>query len=244
MISIRIMTYNINRCRGSDSICRPLRIQNAIAENAPDIVALQDVDIDQDQLKFLADGLGMQSYGTSGSSANGFLSYYPLTGMQEFDLGHGGRCQKADLEKDGRRIHLFNVRLQGKGAQRRQQIASLLGADLLSSRMVHCPALIVGDFADRWWGAGNLSLKFMLQKIRRPLWRGTYPARFPLFGCDRSYVQGDLRVLDADIILSGLCRQASTHLPLILTVQVTDPRIYLHSKEPIQAAGRLETAPG
>ena len=173
------------------------------------------------------------------------LSYYPLTGVREFDLGNGGLCQKADLEKDGRKIHIFNVRLTKGASSRRQQIKKLLGPDLLSSREISCPALILGDFADSWFGPGNMTLRFMLQGARRPvLWGGTYPAKFPVFNRDRAYLQGELRILDSQVIRSKRCRYAALHLPLILTIQMIDPRIYLRSKEPLKARGRMEIVHG
>ena len=122
MISIRIMTYSINSCIGSDGRCDPERIAGIIEDKAPDIVALQNIDATPgtDQLKLLADKLGMYSYGQDRRHANALLSYYPLTAVRNFDLGDGGICQLADLEKDGRKIHIFNVRLTAGAANRRQ----------------------------------------------------------------------------------------------------------------------------
>lgn len=247
MISIRIMTYNINGCCGRDGHCDPERIAAIVEDHAPDIVALQEVDAapGRGQLDFLADKLGMNPYGQKRKGANGFLSYYPLTAVRDFDLGYGGLCQTADLEKDGRRIHIFNVRLSPKAAARRQQIKTLLGPDLLSSQTYSCPILILGDFGDCFYGAGNLTLKFMLQGARRPsLWGGTYPAKYPFFNRDRAYLQGDLRILNSQIIRSKRCRNAALHLPLILTIQMIDPRIYLRSKKPLKTRGRMEVVHG
>ncbi len=247
MISIRIMTYNINACIGRDGRCDPERIATIIEDKAPDVVVLQDVDASPDsgQLQFLGEKLGMHAYGHDRRGANAFLSYYPLSGVREFDLGDGGLCQKGDLEKEGRKIHIFNVRLTAIASSRRKQIKRLLGPDLLSSREISCPALLLGDFGDSWYGAGNLALKFMLQGARRPtLWGGTYPARFPVFNRDRAYIQGELRVLDSQVIRTRRCRQAALHLPLILTLQMIDPRIYLRSKEPLKTRGRMEIVHG
>jgi len=242
MISIRIMTYNINACVGSDGKCDPDRIAAIIEDKAPDIVALQDVDASpgSNQLSLLADKLGMYHYGQRRRHANAILSYYPLSAVREFDLGNGGLCQLADLEKDGRKIHIFNVRLTAGAADRRRQIKTLLGPDLLSSREISCPALVLGDFADSWFGAGNLTLNFMLQGARRPsFWGGTYPAKFPLFNRDRAYRQGELRILDSRVFRSSRCRHAALHLPLVVTIQMIDPRIYLRNKEPLKARGRM-----
>jgi len=239
------MTYNINGCRGNDGVCDPQRIADIIEDQAPDIVALQHVNAsrDVDHLNLLAEKLGMRSYGHSREDANAFLSYYPLSGVREYSLGKDGVCQKADLDKDGQKIHIFNVRLTTRAAERREQIKTLLGPELLSSRDICCPVLLLGDFADNWIGAGNLTLKFMLQGAGRPsFWGGTFPAHFPVFNRDRAYVQGEVRILDSKVIRSKRCRQAALHLPLILTVRMADPRIYLRQKEPIKAARPMEVA--
>ncbi len=247
MISIRIMTYNINGCIGRDGQCDAQRIAEIIEDKAPDIVALQEVDATPQagHLELLAEKLGMHVYSQKRKGANAILSYYPLTGVREFDLGNDGLCQVADLEKDGRKIHIFNVRLTSGASSRRSQIKKLLGPDLLSSREVSCPALILGDFADNWFGPGNMTLRFMLQKARQPvLWGGTYPAKFPIFNRDRAYLQGELRILDSQVIRSKRCRYAALHLPLILTIQMIDPRIYLRTKDPVKASGRMEIVHG
>ena len=121
-------------------------------------------------------------------------------------------------------------------------MTNLLGPELLGNPSLVCPSLILGDFADFLWGAGNLELASILRRTRRPLWRGTYPSRFPLFGRDRAYLRGAVRVLDASVNHSYLARQASAHLPLTLTVQVTDTRRTVRLR-PL-AGGRMEAAPG
>ena len=65
MISIRIMTYSINGCIGRDGHCDPQGIAEIIEENAPDIVALQEVNAapEAGQLELLAQKLGMHVYG-------------------------------------------------------------------------------------------------------------------------------------------------------------------------------------
>lgn len=240
MTTIRIMTYSIQRCRGGDGRNDPERILRVIGEAAPDIVALQDVD--GGQLEFLAERLGMRLYGHPQDGANALLSFYPLKGVREYELGGGGRCQRADADVRGMRLHLFNLRLDASPWRRRQQIESLIGPELLGHPSACCPTLLLGDFADCSWGLGNMRLTMLLRKARRPLWSGTYPARFPFLGRDRAYLRGELQILDSTIVRSPLARQASSHLPMLLTVQVTDPRSYLRVEHLNRQ--RMEIAPG
>ena len=244
MTTVRIMTYNIRKAMGIDGRKDPGRIAEVIAEAAPDIVALQDIDThdDSDQLGYLSSRLGMEAFGNLRCSSCAFLSYYPLKGVSAYDLGEGGCCVKADATLAGKRLHLFNVRLSADSVKRRFQVASLLGPDLLGSCRLSCPTLILGDFADFWLGAGNMALNLELQRAKRPLWGSTFPSRLPLFGRDRAYLRGDLRVIDAAVSRTPVAKQASSHLPMTYTLQVVDPRQYLHVKK-LKRNG-MEVAPG
>lgn len=244
MSTARIMTYNIQRCRGVDGQANSDRVMNVIADAAPDIVALQEVGPvnHADVLPYLGERLGLEVYRDVTGGSTAFLSCRPLRGVQRFDLGYGGSCLRADVDLGGKRLHLLNVSLDSFPRFRSHQVARLLGPELLGNPSLICPVLILGDFADFFWGAGNLELASMLRRARRPLWPGTYPSRWPLFGRDRAYLRGGVRVLDASINRTYLARQASGHLPLTLTVQVTDTRRSLRFAE--LAGRRMEAAPG
>lgn len=244
MSTARIMTYNVHACRGADGEVNPDRVLNVIAEAAPDIIALQGLAVahSPDVLPYLAERLGLTAYRDATGGHLAYLSYFRLKAVQQFNLGHDGGCLRADVELGGKRLHLLNVALDSFPRFRNLQVAQLLGPELLGNPSLVCPALILGDFADYFWGAGNLELASMLRRTRRPLWRGTYPARCPVFGRDRAYLRGEVRVLDASVNRTFLARQASNHLPLTLTVQITDTRRSVRLT-PL-TGGRMEAAPG
>lgn len=244
MKTVRVMTYNIERVPRAEELLNPDRLLAVIEESLPDIVALQKTTVDggADPLLFIAERLGMQCYRDAGGSPTAYLSYYPLKGVQVTALGAGGYCLRADLDLAGKRMHLLNVSLDSSPGYRRLQIERLLGPELLGNPNLVCPTLILGDFADYFWGSGNLELAASLRRARRPWWPGTYPARLPLFGRDRAYVRGALRVVEADINRSYLARKAASHLPLTLTVQIVDPRRNLRLAQ--LAGRRMEAAPG
>jgi len=62
--SLRIVTYNVHKCRGVDRRVRPDRIVEVLRELRPDIVALQEVvsleggSREEDQARFVAGELG------------------------------------------------------------------------------------------------------------------------------------------------------------------------------------------
>ena len=159
MTTIRIMTYHVQRCRGGDGRVDLARVVRVTGDGAADIVALQHIDSATstetgDQLAYLARHLGMTCHcACPRPGATAFLTYYPLKGIQEYDLGNGGTCLRADADVGGKRLHLSNVPLYPGG--RRGQLPRLLGPDLLGNRRLVSPTLVLGDFADLWGGAGE-----------------------------------------------------------------------------------------
>jgi endonuclease/exonuclease/phosphatase family metal-dependent hydrolase len=238
------MSYSIQGCRGGDGQVNPDRILNVIADSAPDIVVLQELGAvhNADILPYLSERLGLEAFRDLSGGNLAYLSFFPLKAVQRFELGYGGQCLRADVELGGKRLHLLNVALDSFPRFRSHQVTQLLGPELLGNPSLVCPALILGDFADYLWGAGNLELASILRRTRRPVWRGTYPSRCPLFGRDRAYLRGGVRILDASINRSYLARQASNHLPLTLTVQITDTRRSVRLRQ--LTGGRMEAAPG
>jgi endonuclease/exonuclease/phosphatase family metal-dependent hydrolase len=244
MITTRIMTYNVQRCRGPDGQTNIDRVLHTIADAAPDIVALQDLGTvnNADILAYLAKQLGSKAYRDMAGGEQVFISHIPLRGIQKYSLGYAGSCLRADVDLGGRRLHLLNVCLDTFPRFRKKQIETLLGPELLGNPSMASPVLVLGDFGDFLWGAGNLELGSVLRRVHRPLWRATYPSLYPLFDRDRAYLRGGVRVLDASINRSILARQASKHLPLTLTVQVCNTQRTLPL--PRLAGRRMETAPG
>jgi endonuclease/exonuclease/phosphatase family metal-dependent hydrolase len=235
------MTYNVRRfsCH-RDGLAA---VQAVIAASTPDIVALQEVDAGGgNDLQILAGRLGMRLYVAPGRCGNAFLSYYPLHHLQSFSLSETGCCLRAELDFGQKRMHFYNVRIDG-ARQHKEQIDSLLGEDLLGAQHLGVPALILGDFGDHRHGGINWDLLLALRRVTKPLVHGTYPAWLPLLARDRAYVLGDLHVLAVEVVRNCLARHASSHLPLLLTVEITDLRKYLKIT-PSFPARKLEIATG
>ena len=237
MPGLRIMTYNVRAF--SHHRDGTAAVAAVIAASAPDIVALQEVDSAGNDLQILSQRLGMRLYVAPGRCGNAFLSYYPLHHLQSFSLSDHGCCLRAELDFGQKRMHFYNVQIDG-AQQHKEQIDSLLGDDLLGAQHLGIPSLILGDFG---CVAINWDLLLALQRVTRPLVHGTYPAWLPLLARDRAYILGELRVLAIEVVRNRLARQASSHLPLLLTVEITDLRKFLKIP-PSFAARNLEIATG
>jgi endonuclease/exonuclease/phosphatase family metal-dependent hydrolase len=126
MIDLRIVTYNIHRCRGLDRRVIPLRTAAVLADIKADVIALQEVvgssatNSGHAEELGAALGMGLESWprldvcaaiclGTSCSAACGSASTHST-------ISRGANreercCQRVDLEVGEDTIHFYNVHL-------------------------------------------------------------------------------------------------------------------------------------
>jgi endonuclease/exonuclease/phosphatase family metal-dependent hydrolase len=143
MPTFRIMSYHINGCRTpAGQIDRELSIR-VIRSQCPDLVMLQQLasPLGNASLKVFSDETGLPAYGPQEEGGCAVLSRFPLHNLQEYPLGHGGRCLRADLDLGGERVHLFNLCLSFDPWQRRNQILCLLSDQVLNSPSLPCAAI-------------------------------------------------------------------------------------------------------
>lgn len=229
----RMMSYHINGCRTPAGKIDPQLSAQVIRSQSPDLVMLQQLPASLGNISFktLSEEAGLPAYGPQEEGACAILSRFPLHNLQEYPIGHGGRCLRADLDLGGERVHLFNLRLSCDPWQRRNQILCLLSERVLNSPSLPCATIVCGDFSLPLWGCGQLQLSVQLARARFPLWRANYPSHFPLWGRDRIYFRGQIRALAGTVVTTGEARKASLHLPLLLTVESCENRQFLKLKQ-------------
>jgi len=167
---VRILTYNIHKCRGLDRRVHPRRIVEVLREVDADIVALQEVLSVQghpaeDQAQFIAAQLGFHSCLGENRRLNGgaygnlLLSRFPLRAIQNHDISTEGReprgCLRADIELAETTVHVFNVHLGTSFFERRQQGRKLVSSEILGDQDLHGARVILGDFNE--WTQGLTS---------------------------------------------------------------------------------------
>ncbi|HYP15452.1 MAG TPA: endonuclease/exonuclease/phosphatase family protein [Bryobacteraceae bacterium] len=236
MNSIRVATYNVHKCIGLDGRCRPDRIAEVIREIGPDVIGLQEVlsiesGVSADnQAQYLSDKLGMHlAVGEvrrlrGGSYGNIVLSRFPLRSSCVHDLTVEGREQRGCLRSDvllpsSQLLHVFNVHLGTAFLERRHQARKLLEAELIRSRDLAGPRIVLGDFNE--WTRGlvsrMLAAEFTGTDIRTHLGRSrTYPGVAPLMHLDHIYYDQDLVVQRALLHKSMKAVLGSDHLPLVV----------------------------
>jgi endonuclease/exonuclease/phosphatase family metal-dependent hydrolase len=236
MATFRIMSYHVNGFRAATGENDPSLSARVICSQQPDLVMLQQLGspLVAGSLQEFAARVGLNSYGPAEEGACAYLSRYPLHNIQEFSLGHGGHCVRADLDFENERLHLFNLCLSFDPWQRRDQVRVLLSDQLLSNQSLPCATIVCGDFTLPLWGYGQIRISEHLRRARFPLWRANYPGNFPLWGRDRVYFRGPIKALAGTVLATAEARKASPHLPLVLTVESCDTRRFLKLKDRVR----------
>lgn len=238
-IPLRVMTYNIHHCIGLDGKCRPQRIAEIIEDLDPDVVAIQEIDLNrprthrQDQAQLLASHLGMrhqffpvwceedEQYGLA------ILSKLPFTIVREGLLTEA--CSRAKREargtiwvsletETGESIHFLNTHLGLGSKERLSQIEGLLGESWLRDRFGDEPVIIAGDFNA---GPRSLVMKRLSKHLHcvqlkatghRP--RRTFFSMFPIRRIDHILVSQHFHVEKVSVPKDHFTAVASDHLPV------------------------------
>jgi len=223
---MRVVTYNVHKCRGLDGRIRARRIAEVLEEISPDIIALQEV-IDY-QAEMLSDALDMpyalgetrrrlgHAYGTV------VLSKFPIRTSKSFDLSVRGRerrgCLRTDLALEGRLLHVFNVHLGTALIERRVQGRKLMTPEMLNAHEIASPRIVLGDFNEWTRGLATRLLRSHLESAgvrSRRRRSGTFPGILPLFPLDHIYYDPALHLEQLTLHRSRRALMASDHLPLI-----------------------------
>jgi endonuclease/exonuclease/phosphatase family metal-dependent hydrolase len=232
---IRVVTYNIHKCRGLDGRVRPARILDILREIDADVLALQEVvrvetaRPDQDHAQFIATELGMNfHFGENrplngGTYGNVLLSRYPLTNARNYDITTSGReargCLRADVElPGGTLLHVFNVHMGTAFLERRKQGRKLVSEEILYRTELQGPRIVLGDFNE--WTRG-LTSRLLRKQFVHPNLRDhinhsrTYPGVLPFLHLDHIYFDSELYLHHLTLHKTRRSLIASDHLPLI-----------------------------
>jgi len=233
---VRIVTYNIHRCRGLDRRTRPDRIASVLADVDADVICLQEVVgpglSGMGHAEHLGAALGMgwvmapaREY-RKHQFGNAVLSRYPIREHAQHDLSWKTcepRCsQRVAVDVGGVGVlHVFNVHLGTALLERRYQAGRL--ASWVHDKRISGPKLIVGDFNEWSRGIAEDLLAQRLQSVdlyphlKR---RRTYPGFFPVLHLDHIYFDGGIEVRRIELPRTRLSMVASDHLPLVAEVRI------------------------
>ena len=239
-----VMTYNVHSCIGNDGKNLPMRIAKIIAGMHPDIVALQELDVDLprtgrvDQAELIANELNMNFhfhpslYIHNGRYGNAVLSRYPLRPVKAGGLPsrrkeprRGALWVEVDIK--GHAVQVINTHLGVTPSRRRTQSHTLLGPDWLGSENCNPPVILCGDMnaTPGSYVYFNFSrtltdAQVLLPGRTRP--RRTWPSISPFLRLDHVFVSKGIAIRTCRVPRSMDAKMASDHLPLLVEAQLTD----------------------
>jgi endonuclease/exonuclease/phosphatase family metal-dependent hydrolase len=223
---LRVVTYNVHKCRGMDGRVSTLRVADVLREVDAEVIALQEVlehqaeSISTDlKLPFvLGENRKHRGYGYG----NVVLSRFPIRTMRNYDLSVRGReergCLRADLVLNDSLLHIFNVHLGTALFERRHQGRRLMAPELLNDVEIQAPRIVLGDFNEWTRGLATRLLRSHLESadVRTHLRRScTYPGMLPFLHLDHIYYDPDLRLERLTLHRTRKALVASDHLPLV-----------------------------
>jgi endonuclease/exonuclease/phosphatase family metal-dependent hydrolase len=233
--TLRIVTYNIHRCRGMDRRTRPDRVAEVLRDVNADIIALQEVvgagPQGGSQIEQIGAALGMgwvmapTRHLRNHLFGNVVLSHYPIRLHSQHDVSYKTceqRClQRVDVDVDGRILHVYNVHLGTAILERRYQAQRL--TTIVSDRHVNGPKIVLGDFNEWMRGLTTTLLSSKLKAVdlgRYMTRRRTYPGLFPILHLDHIYYDGPLEIVHIELPRTRLSLVASDHLPLVADIRI------------------------
>jgi endonuclease/exonuclease/phosphatase family metal-dependent hydrolase len=233
---MRLLSYNIHKgIGGRDRRYRIERIIRVIAEEAPDLICLQEVDRNvrrsrhDDQPRRFAEAFQaatslyqLNVHFRQGGYGNLVLTRWPARDLNQISLQLGRRkprgAQVAVVETPEGRLRLVNWHLGLLEHERHWQVRRLLDHPLFRAAGETLPTLIVGDFND-WRNTlahGPFAHHGFHQLTVPHTHFQSFPAYFPVIALDKAFARGPIEIRHARVVHTTLARRASDHLPLVL----------------------------
>ncbi|WP_184723229.1 endonuclease/exonuclease/phosphatase family protein [Caulobacter sp.] len=247
MKTLRLMTYNVHRCVGTDRKLDVERVAEVIAAEQPDVVALQELDVGRlrtrsvDQAHRLAELLKMtfhfhpamtveeELYGDAiltalperRIKAKGLPLYRRVPGLEP----RGALW--VEVEFEGQKVQIINTHLGLVPQEQKRQAAALLGPDWMGADEWIAPGIVLGDFNATPYSATYRMLRTALRDAQAPTptWprpaTATFPSNFPFMRIDHVFLTKGLETRGVRSPYDARARVASDHLPLVVDLEIT-----------------------
>ncbi len=225
-VPLRIVSYNIHACVGTDGIFVPGRIVQLLDSLNADFIALQEMEdriVDGMLLsERLSNRLGMHAYpgptlqrGDAGYG-NLLLARPEAADITRHELSVLGREPRGIIEADfrlnGKLVRIFVTHLGLSIAERRKQLdmlSSIIGRDGPDL------SLLAADFNEWLPASASPMFRQLGRHFEVSTRQRTFPSRLPVLALDRIWVTPSSAFRSSRVVRSKLARQASDHLPLV-----------------------------
>jgi len=242
---LRVATYNVHGCRGTDSRRSEKRIAEVIAMLDVDVIGLQELDLNRrrsagvDQAALIAEQLGWHRFFHPAlrvedeQYGDAVLSRYPMKmrKAQELPSVTTRVCRESraaiwvEIETPAGVVQAINTHLGLGRRERFMQAQLLVGPEWLGSAGNQEPLVLMGDFNSLPASAAFQLLARQLRDVRTlvspaPSLR-TFPTRLPLLAVDHILVNERLGVDSVRVVRNAATRIASDHFPLVADLRHT-----------------------
>jgi len=187
---VRIASYNVHGCRGTDGKKDAARIAAVIRELQCDTVGLQEVDY---RLDYIATRVDMQAV--------------PGITLVRHD-GPFGNALDVDLDVAGQKLRVIVTHLGLFAPERRWQVRRLI--ELV--RETQERLVVLGDINE--WFPFSRPLRWFNRLLGHSVVERSFPSRLPLLALDRVWVRPRPALLALKAHRSPLAAKASDHLPV------------------------------
>jgi endonuclease/exonuclease/phosphatase family metal-dependent hydrolase len=227
--TLRVATYNVHACVGTDRRHDPDRVASVVSELDADVVALQEftypasVAIESREpvelvtLDSYQCALGPTREIETRCFGNALLTRHPIVDVHRIDLSMDRREPRgalgATVDVGGTHVHLLATHLGLRVTERRFQVRQLLSY-LDSVR--HSLVVVLGDFND--WLPGRSAVHVLDHRMGPSKSLRSFPSSRPMLPLDRIWIQPAGALRRMFVHTSALARRASDHLPVVADI--------------------------
>jgi endonuclease/exonuclease/phosphatase family metal-dependent hydrolase len=223
---LRVATYNVHGCVGTDGRHDPDRVAAVVEELDADVIALQEftypasvaiehrTPVELVALESYQCALGPTRQVATRCFGNALLARHPILDVHRIDLSMDRREARGALattiDVGGTPVHLLASHLGLRVRERRFQVRQLLSY-LDSVR--HSLVVVLGDFND--WLPGRSAAHVLDRRLGAAARLRSFPSRRPILPLDRIWIQPASTLKRMFVHTSHLARSASDHLPVV-----------------------------
>lgn len=230
---VRILSYNIHGCIGRGGREDAEAVLEVIRRADADIVALQEVQDNDDADRSFLNALDRLGYASvlhgptmkkpSGHYGNVLMSRHPVISEERLDLSYPGReprgAIRARLSVDGAGVEVLATHLGLGMRERRVQLQML--AEVLPDWETESADVVrigMGDFNE--WMPGARTRRLLRRLFGHSPRVATFPAVFPLIALDRIHVRPRSALVLIGAFRGAGANRASDHLPLLAELRL------------------------
>jgi endonuclease/exonuclease/phosphatase family metal-dependent hydrolase len=228
---IRVATYNVHACVGTDRRHDPDRVASVIEELNADVIALQEltypatVALETRTPMFLTTldryqcALGPTRQTVTECFGNALLTRHPIVEVHRIDLSMDRREPRgalaATIDVNGTLLHVLAAHLGLRVRERRFQVRQIL--DYLDE-VRNSLYVVLGDFND--WLPGRSVVHLLDDRMGKPPQPRSFPGAWPIVALDRIWVHPAAALRRIFTHASPVARKASDHLPVVADLAV------------------------